>query len=96
MKRLLLALVFSLVSSVSAFAEPIAALNETGVQIMLYNDKCQMAAPTNLKYRAVWTERGKIFEGCFMVFLGLSVGAYFDDNTMAVMPVELFKPVQEI
>ena len=98
MKRLLFLLCFL---SVSAWAEPIAVMDTTpqGVKIMLYNDPCKIKAPINLGYRATWTEGVKTFEGCFTVFVSASqqsVGAYFEDNTMVVAPVDLFVPVTSL
>lgn len=77
-------------------AAPIAQLNEGGVQIMLYNEPCQIKAPSNLGYRATWTKGAEKFEGCFSIFSSGGVGVYFDDDTVVVVPVVLFKPVQEL
>ena len=91
MKRLLFLLCFL---PALARAEPILVMNQSGIQIMLYNDPCKIKAPSNLGYRVTWAAEGKVIEGCFGVFAPEpSIGAYFEDDTMAVIPAELFKPV---
>ena len=75
---------------------PVAILNEAGVQIMLYDEPCDIKAPKNLIYRATWTKGAEKSDGCFSVFLSGIVGLYFDDDTVAIAPLSMFKPVQEI
>lgn len=77
-------------------AAPIAMLNEAGIQIMLYDEPCGIKAPKNLIYRATWINGAEKFDGCFSVFLSGIIGLYFADDTVAVAPVSMFKPVQGI
>lgn len=54
-----------------------------------------MSAVTNLPYRATWDEGGRRHEGCYTVKDGL-VLAYFDDRTVAILPLSVFTPTQRI
>lgn len=76
-------------------AKTLAVASHGGVSVHLTNEECRLDAVKNLPSRAIWNEGGKVFEGCY----GLSdcgIVAYFDDNTVVVMPVALFSASHEI
>lgn len=81
--------------SLPAGADPVAALTHEGISVTLYNEPCDLPAVTNLPYRAIWQEKGKTTEGCFGVYPEAgAVVAYFDDKTVALMPMQAFAPVK--
>lgn len=75
-------------------ADPLFSTTSDGVNITLTDEPCAVAAITNLPYRATWTEKGKAFEGCWAPHRELQVViAYFDDKTVALIPVQAFVKV---
>lgn len=75
----------------SLFAEPVLQAQANGVTITIYDEKCSHPEVTNLPLRATWAQDGKVFDGCVGAFQGFGVAAfYFDDKTVAVVPLELF------
>ena len=77
-----------------AFAGPIAeGAGDNGAKITLYNDPCKLKEITNLANRATWNEKGKVWEGCFGIHPYGVVLAYFNDGTVVIMPVDIFKQV---
>ena len=78
----------------NAHAAPMAqTVTAEGARIVVTDEACQLKEVTNLKYRAVWHEKGKTFEGCYAVHPYGLVVAYFDDKTVAVMPLDAFVKV---
>ena len=74
-----------------AYAEPILKAEANGVVITIYNEPCTHSEVANLPYRATWSQDGKVFDGCVGAFKSFGVAAfYFDDKTVAVVPLELF------
>lgn len=75
-------------------AQPVFEAKTDTVRIVLYDEPCALPAVTNLKLRAVWTEDGKTFEGCWAATppLGVVV-AYFSDLTVAAIPMSAFHRV---
>lgn len=74
------------------FAEPILRGESNGVVITIYDEKCTHPEVTNLPYRATWAQDGKVFDGCVGAFTGFGVAAFwFDDKTVSVVPLQLFK-----
>ena len=91
MRILLLAL---LLLPVNVFADALYQADDQGIRITLYDEPCKLDAVKNLKFRAVWTEKGRDIEGC----VGLRpdagvVVAYFADKTVALIPMEIFRSV---
>jgi hypothetical protein len=78
-----------------AFPAPVAIANNEGVTITLTDEPCALAAVSNLKYRAIWSEPGTRFDGCFGVS-GPVVILYFDDRTVVVLPVRAFSLAQGV
>jgi hypothetical protein len=74
-----------------AYAAPVFQAEADGIKIVVYEEPCKMPAVSNLKYRATWHEKGKVFEGCvgahpqFPIIMG-----YFADRTVVALPVEMF------
>lgn len=82
--------------SFSAFATPIGIATKDQVSVILTNEPCRLKEVKNLPYRAIWREPNGEVEGCFSVFPGPSVGVYFEDKTVAVIPAMEFKKVTGI
>lgn len=74
----------------AAQAEPIAYATRDGITVTLHSEPCTVQGIKNLANRATWDENGKRTEGCAGMF-GPVVGFYFEDQTMAVVSVELFQ-----
>lgn len=79
-----------------AYAAPVAVMDRDGIGITLFDEPCKFTHIVNYKYRATWSEDGKTFEGCF----GLNTAsrvivAYFDDKSIAVVPMSFFRPVKK-
>ena len=81
----------------AVFSQPLYSAEANGVRIVLTDEKCEMKEVANLPYKAIWTEKGQEFQGCWAARPdeGLVVG-YFSDKTVALMPVYAFKKVLEI
>lgn len=75
-------------------ADPLFSATAEGATITLTNEPCKVPAIGNLPFRAVWVEKDKTYEGCFGVRqdLGL-VLAYFDDRSVALIPIQIFRKV---
>lgn len=78
-----------LAGSGSGHAATIAVAHVAGAAIALTDEPCQLAAVVNLPMRAIWTQNGRVHEGCFGAIGGV-IAAYFDDRTVAVMPGHIF------
>lgn len=75
-------------------ASPLAqTVTAEGARIVVTDEECQLKEVTNLKYRVVWHEKGKVYEGCYAVHPYGLVVAYFSDKTVAVMPLDAFTKV---
>lgn len=92
MKYLLLLLLLPL----SVWAEPVAVASGNGITITIHTDPCKSEGVKNLPKRATWKEAGGEVEGCYGVAGGQIVMMYFDDKTVAVLPVQLFKRVNGV
>ena len=78
-----------------ANALPLFQAEADGVRIVLTDEDCRLPAVENLKKRAIWHEKGKVYEGCFGAHpVYPIIMAYFADKTVVVLPVEVFTPVQ--
>lgn len=65
-----------------------------GVDIRLSNEACAIKdAPKNLTYRAHWSSKEGVYEGCFSL-QGPIVTMYFKDHTSVALPAAVFKPIQ--
>lgn len=89
-----LVLVFLALLAYPAEARTLAVAVKGGVSVALTDERCQLEAVSNLPSRAVWTEQGRSFEGCYGVN-GMDIVAYFDDRTVAVLPLHLFRPLRQ-
>ena len=94
MKKLLLAL---LLSCTTVYAAPVAISEGNGIKVTLFDEPCALTRVVDLPYRATWTEGGKLFEGCYNVVPEAgAVVAYFTDRSIALMPVQIFKPLRSM
>ena len=75
-------------------AAPMAqTVTEDGAKIVLTDEDCKLEAVKNLKHRATWTEKGKVYEGCYGVHpAGVMLG-YFADKTVVLIPLQVFTKV---
>lgn len=87
-----------LLAAPHAIAKPIAMLtDESGVSITVFDEKCALAAVSNLPGRATWTEKGKTFEGCVGVTPFGVLTFYFEgDKSVVIIPIQAFDLVKEI
>jgi hypothetical protein len=77
-----------------AFAEPMVKANVQGIEITVYTEDCALKnVVSNLPKRATWVEKGKTFEGCAGATQFGVLIFYFNDKTVAVVPVEHFAKV---
>ena len=74
-------------------AVPVAEASADGAKIVLTDEDCKLDAISNLKKRATWSEKGRVYEGCYGIHPDGFVLAYFADKTVVVIPVYLFKRV---
>ena len=65
-----------------------------GVRVLFYDDKCAVSEITNLPFKATWEEKGKTYQGCWGPRPDLGViAAYFDDKTVAIVPIQILTAV---
>ena len=75
-------------------AGPIAQAESQGIVITVYTEPCKLPAVSNLPVRATWVESGKTYEGCAAPNPPLGIVIfYFEDKTVAVVPLQLFVPM---
>jgi hypothetical protein len=87
-------LIFIFCAPSIVFATPMFATTSEGITITLTDEPCALDAVSNLKYRATWVEKEKTFEGCWAPHREMGVViAYFDDKTVALIPVQAFQKV---
>lgn len=79
--------------SPSANAHSIASATLGKTSVTLYTEPCTLKAITNLPQKAVWTEEGKQFEGCWAPTQFDVVITYWDDSTVALTPFAAFVKV---
>lgn len=92
MRKLLLVLLLCLACPSNAAVLATAASH--GLVISVTDEACTLKQVSNLPFRATWRDGRKVYEGCYSVFAeGQAVAAYFDDGSVAVIPVAAFKPV---
>ena len=85
------ALIFT---SLAVSAATVATARQGAVVVQFTDEPCTLGMP-NLPIRVVWAESGKTFEGCGGLF-GNTVVAFFDDKTIAVIPVAEIKKAEEV
>lgn len=81
--------IICIATPVVLIAKPIGAVSSGNVSITLYDDKCDLKI--QLPYKATWLEGRKEFQGCWGMQSGVVV-LYFDDNSIAVLPTNAFRP----
>jgi hypothetical protein len=79
----------------AVLAQPMFVTESDGVRIVLFDEPCQVKEVSNLPYRATWTEKGKVYEGCFAAnpAFGVVVAYFKDDKSVATIPIDVFKKV---
>lgn len=77
-----------------AFSAPQYAAEADGARIVLHDEPCALKGVSNLRYRATWAEKGKVFEGCWgpRPQEGLVLG-FFEDLTVVAIPIQMFAKV---
>lgn len=69
-------------------AEAMYRAESDGVIVTLTDEPCALASVKNLPHRSTWQEKGKTYEGCWGGHpLGVVV-AYWDDLTVALIPLQ--------
>lgn len=84
--------VLGMIVPVLGMAAPIARAGNDATSIVLTDEDCGMkSVVVNLPKRAIWTEDGKTFEGCWGVHPQTNIiTMYFDDKTVTSMPAQMF------
>lgn len=104
---LVIALLLSLALVERASAR-VLLVTATGThRIALTDEPCALKAVSNLPYRATWRDGATNYEGCYHLFAVVVqragqpevqrwIASYFDDRTVAVIPLEVFSVPQEV
>lgn len=75
-------------------AEPLFQVEADGAKIVLTDEPCKLSAVSNLKYRAVWHEKGQAHEGCWAPRPDMGVVmSYWADKTVTAIPIHTFVKV---
>jgi hypothetical protein len=77
----------------AVLAEPIAAMQQGDIRIVVYSDDCALkSVVSNLPKRATWTEKGQTFEGCAGgTEFGVLLFYFREDKTVAAVPMQAFQ-----
>lgn len=77
---------------------PVFTATADGATVTLTDEPCTIRAVSNLRYRATWEEKGKVFEGCWSANPRVGVvSAYFvEDRTVVAIPIPMFERVTGI
>lgn len=80
-----------------AHAKVLAGAESQGIKVILTDEPCKLSdVVKNLPYRATWTERGKVFEGCWAAHPQLPiVMSYWSDHTVGIIPVQALHDLTE-
>lgn len=96
MKRIATALAVSAFIAAPALAGPIGVMQHGEITVTLMDEPCALAG-VQLPNRATWVDGSGSFEGCFSVYLqGAAIGAFFEDGSVAVIPMQGFRPAQGV
>lgn len=92
---LLAVLVFTVAWATKAYADPRFAVSTDKFRVTLYDEPCALKDQiTNLPYKAVWEEAGKVYQGCWGPRPEVeSIVVYFTDKTVGIIPFGALKPV---
>ncbi|SRR5229473_278741 len=78
-------------------ADPLFSATAEGATITLTDEPCTLKAIGNLPYRATWVEKDKTYEGCWGARPDIGfVLAYFDDLSVALIPMQAFRKVSRV
>lgn len=72
-------------------AKSVAIAKTDKFSVILTDEKCKL--DVKLPYRAIWTEPGKTYEGCFTIHQGIVV-FYFEDKSLALVGAQAFAPLE--
>ena len=88
-------LAVGLLAALPALAAPVAVATVSDVKVTLFDEPCAIGYVTNLPLRATWVQGDKVFAGCYAVFPESSAaGLWFDDGSVSVIPLGLFRMVK--
>ncbi len=79
--------------SIASAETPMYRVDAQDASIVLYMEPCALPEISNLKRRAVWTEKGKGTEGCWAISPWQNVLMYFSDKTVVAIPQQYFTRV---
>lgn len=92
MSRLLIFLLLLVLPHHSASA-PVAVYREGVIEVVLTDEECRLTRLiVNLPYRAVWTEQGKRWEGCYSVGSGGLIVFYWSSREVGIGSLRDFSP----
>lgn len=77
----------------SVNAEPLFQTQTQDVVITLHSEKCELKEVSNLKQKATWEEKGKVFQGCWGYRDGLVIFYFLEDRTVGIIPAQAFEKV---
>lgn len=78
-----------------AHADALYRVQSDGAVVTLHDEPCRLDAVVNLPHRAVWTEGGKTFEGCWGGHSqARAIVTYWADRTVALIPMSALQRVQ--
>jgi len=89
-------LIALVVVATNAHADPRFQVSTGDIRVVLHDEPCALKDQiTNLPYRAVWYEKGQVFEGCWGARPDEGVVlSYFSDKTVGLIPMGALVPVR--
>lgn len=83
-------------AAANAHADPRFQVSTGDIRVVLHDEPCALKDQiTNLPYRAVWHEKGQVFEGCWGARPDEGVVlSYFSDKTVGLIPMGALTPVR--
>ena len=79
-----------------AHGEPFAIAKADNGSVTLHKAPCALKTVSNLPFKAVWVQDGKVFEGCWAHHPYGLVVAFFDDLTVVLMNPQVFEPLRSM
>ena len=87
-------IVVTVIWATKAYSAPIYQATSEGITVVLTDEPCKFHEVVDLPRRALWTENGKTFEGCWGAHPAFPIVlAYFSDKSVVALPKEMFTKV---
>jgi len=79
-----------------AQAKPIAQVSQGNVRVIFTDEPCALQGVSNLKFRGIWLQDGKTFEGCWQSHQQFAIViTYWEDLTIGIIPLEAVSKTTE-